>query len=241
MNRGARLESNGPATICTRQQNASLVPLFVLSLLVHGFIGLRLLPALPLAGGVTLGAWLLVSAFLVPMGLLARRFLRPPRSDQLATAGLFALGLFSSLFVLTLGRDVLLIAAFLLGLHGPTLPEASARWVPLLALGLTAIGLLNTRRTARVKHVDVPIAGLPAALHGFTIAQITDLHVGPTIRGEYIQRIVDRVNQLDADASGSEGPWSPARKATSSSTSRPTVSTNREENAPSAKRPAVAS
>lgn len=176
------------------------MPLFLLSLLVHGFIALRLLPALPLAGGIALGAWLLVSAVLVPMGLMARRFARPPRSDQLAAAGLFALGLFSSLFVLTLGRDVMLIAAFLLDLHGPTLPDTSARWVPLLALGLTAIGLLNTRRTARVKNVDVPIAGLPAALHGFTIAQITDLHVGPTIRAEYIQRIVDRVNQLDADA-----------------------------------------
>ena len=200
MNRAARLESNAPASICARQQSASVVPLFLLSLLVHGFIGLRLLPALPLAGGLALGAWLLASALLVPMGLLARRFMRPPRSDQLATAGLFALGAFSSLFVLTVGRDVLLLVAFLAGLHGPSLPEASARWVPLLALGLTAIGLLNTRRTARVKNVDVPIAGLPAALHGFTIAQITDLHVGPTIRGEYIQRIVDRVNQLDADA-----------------------------------------
>jgi hypothetical protein len=62
------------------------------------------------------------------------------------------------------------------------------------------LGLLNTRRTARVKRVDVPIANLPAALHGFTIAQISDLHVGPTIRAAYVQRIVDRVNGLEADA-----------------------------------------
>jgi predicted MPP superfamily phosphohydrolase len=174
--------------------------LFVLSFLVHALIGLRLLPALPGAGAAALGAWLAVSALLVPMGLMARRFARPPRADQLATAGLFALGLFSSLFVLTLGRDVLMFAAFLAGADAPGLPSASARLVPLLALGLTALGLLNTRRTAQVKDVEVPIAGLPAALHGFTIAQISDLHVGPTIRAGYIQRIVDRVNQLDADA-----------------------------------------
>ncbi|WP_240788566.1 metallophosphoesterase [Ramlibacter henchirensis] len=174
--------------------------LFVLSFLVHAFIGLRLLPALPAWGAFALGAWLFASALLIPMGLQARRFARPPRADQLATAGLFALGLFSSMFVLTLGRDVLLFAAFLADAGSPALPQTSARWVPLLALGLSVIGLLNTRRTARVKNVDIPITGLPPALQGFTIAQISDLHVGPTIRASYIQRIVDRVNQLEADA-----------------------------------------
>jgi hypothetical protein len=45
----------------------------------------------------------------------------------------------------------------------------------------------------------VPIAGLPAALHGFTIAQITDLHVGATIKRNYVDRVVDAVNALGAD------------------------------------------
>ncbi|MGZ5270374.1 MAG: metallophosphoesterase [Ramlibacter sp.] len=173
--------------------------LFLLSALLHLLIALRLLPALPLAGALALAAWLLVSMVLVPMGLMARRFARPPRSDQLAAAGLFALGLFSSLFVLTLGRELLLLGGALWG-AGRGLRAASAEAVPLLALAITLLGLLNTRRTARVKRVDVPIAGLPAALEGFTIAQISDLHVGPTIRARYIQRIVDRVNALEADA-----------------------------------------
>ena len=47
--------------------------------------------------------------------------------------------------------------------------------------------------------VDVPIRGLPAALQGFTIAQISDIHVGPTIRGDYVDAIVRAVNRLDAD------------------------------------------
>jgi predicted MPP superfamily phosphohydrolase len=50
-----------------------------------------------------------------------------------------------------------------------------------------------------VVQVDIPIAGLPAQLHGFRIAQITDIHVGPTIRRGYLQRIVDKVNALQAD------------------------------------------
>lgn len=58
----------------------------------------------------------------------------------------------------------------------------SAAFVPVFAVLLSALGFVNARRRAAVRSVDIPIAGLPAALHGFTIAQITDLHVGPTIR-----------------------------------------------------------
>src|SRR4051812_43069866 len=81
--------------------STSSMRLFVLSGVLHLLIALRLVPALPLAGAVAVAAWLLASAVLVPMGLMARRYARPPRSDQLAAAGLFAMGLFSSLFVLT--------------------------------------------------------------------------------------------------------------------------------------------
>jgi predicted MPP superfamily phosphohydrolase len=173
--------------------------LFFLSALLHLLVGVRLVPALPASGGLVLAAWLLASAVLVPMGLMARRYARPPRSDQLAAAGLFAMGLFSSLFVLTLAREVLLALAHLWD-GSAALVDPSAAVVAIAAWVITLIGLLNTRRTARVRQVDVPIAGLPAALQGFTIAQISDLHVGPTIRGRYIQRIVDRVNALEADA-----------------------------------------
>jgi predicted MPP superfamily phosphohydrolase len=71
--------------------------------------------------------------------------------------------------------------------------------VPLLTALITALGYVNARRVARVRHVDVPIAALPAALHGFTIAQITDLHIGPTIGRDYIEAVVAAVNGLDAD------------------------------------------
>ena len=41
--------------------------------------------------------------------------------------------------------------------------------------------------------------GLPAAWHGFPVAQISDVHVGPTIRRGYLHRIVNKVNALQAD------------------------------------------
>nr|MDH4391036.1 metallophosphoesterase [Aquabacterium sp.] len=77
---------------------------------------------------------------------------------------------------------------------------AASAWVVLAAAAAaTILGAWNARRTAAVVRVDVPVPGLPDTLHGFTIAQISDIHVGPTIRGRYLQAIVDRVNRLDAD------------------------------------------
>jgi predicted MPP superfamily phosphohydrolase len=82
-------------------------------------------------------------------------------------------------------------------------PAALATWtaigVPLLAVAATLLGLAAARRTAKLRRVDVPMAGLPAALHGFTIAQISDLHIGPTVKASYVQAVVDSVNGVRAD------------------------------------------
>ena len=43
------------------------------------------------------------------------------------------------------------------------------------------------------------LARLPRAHHGLTIAQITDLHVGPTIGRDFVEDIVDRTNALAPD------------------------------------------
>jgi predicted MPP superfamily phosphohydrolase len=60
------------------------------------------------------------------------------------------------------------------------------------------IGLAFARRP-RIVRVDVPIADLPEALSGFTIVQISDVHVGPTIRRDFVARLVARVNAQKGD------------------------------------------
>ena len=182
----------------------SLVPLFLISSLLHGYVGWRVAPGLPF-GAPWFIAMLLASALLMPMALLARRVRTQPRADRLAWAGALAMGLFSSLFVLTLLRDALLFAvAFVAWVAPGTLAlgevaSGTAAAVPLLGLAVTLWGFVNARRTAAVVSVDVPIADLPSGLHGFTIAQISDIHVGPTIKRAYLKRIVEAVNRLDAD------------------------------------------
>ena len=176
----------------------------VLSLLIllHVYIGARLMPDMGLGFlGFVAGIGLLaLSTALVPIGLLSSSVRRRRWSEQLAWTGLLAMGLFSSLIVITFLRDILLLVLLPFGGAGPDAVHWSALGVPLLALAVTVIGFVNARRLARVKRVDVPIANLPRELHGYSIAQISDIHVGPTIRRPYLNAIVNRVNALKADA-----------------------------------------
>jgi predicted MPP superfamily phosphohydrolase len=180
----------------------SFLTVLVLLVLLHIYIGIRLLPdmALGIAGFATGVALLAGLAGLVPVGLLAPTLRRRRWSDQMAWAGLTAMGFFSSLLVLSFLRDIVLLFLALIGGGGPGFTYASAVGVPLLALGVTLVGFVNARRVARVVRVEVPIDGLPPALNGYTFAQISDIHVGPTIKRPYLNAIVNRVNALQADA-----------------------------------------
>ena len=76
----------------------------------------------------------------------------------------------------------------------------SVRWAVLAAAGVgTIFGVRAARRSPDVKEVDVPIEGLPDDLVGYRIAQISDLHVGPTIGADFAQTVVDTVNALQPD------------------------------------------
>jgi predicted MPP superfamily phosphohydrolase len=178
-----------------------LTRIIALGLILHVYIGLRLIPDAPV-GAVARGAaaaWLLLSCFLIPAGTMARR-IKPPLGNVLAWVGLLAMGYFSSLFVLTVLRDLILLACWAIDPNVlPGLRGGSALTVPALALLLTLVGLWNARKRARIVTVDVPIAGLPPGLAGFTITQITDMHIGPTIHRHYVEAVVDAVNSTGAD------------------------------------------
>ena len=182
----------------------NLVRLPALLALLHLYIGARLLPPLPAAAWVPGALALLLLLALLLTGL-EPVFQHRTDKPLLVWSGLVALGFFSSLIVLTLLREPVLLAGALLGLlqrplvHGQTLTQVSAMAVPAVALIATLIGWANARRRPAVREVDIPINGLPAALHGFTIVQITDLHVGPTIQKPFVQAVVDGVNRLQAD------------------------------------------
>ena len=64
---------------------------------------------------------------------------------------------------------------------------------------VTAAGVRGALALPDVVDVDIHIDGLDPRLEGLTIVQLSDIHVGPTIRADYLQGIVDRVNELSPD------------------------------------------
>ena len=186
----------------------SLATVLSLSAALHLYIGARIVPAIPGHFAAALVALLLVaSSVLVPAGFCARR-LREAAAlpTTLAWAGFVFMGLFSSLLVLTVLRDALLLAgSHREPRHGicrcPSMPCAPTAPPPCRCSASRPLSwaIVNARRTAGVVTVEIPVPGLPAALHGFTIVQISDIHVGPTIRRRYVEAIVEAVNRLQPD------------------------------------------
>jgi len=94
-------------------------------------------------------------------------------------------------------------------LRGPAQPVDAGRRVALaritggvaLAAGGLAVaaGVREALGDHEIRTVEVELAGLHPALDGFTIAQVTDLHVGMTIGRGFVDDLVARVNAVEAD------------------------------------------
>jgi len=183
-------------------RRALLNPLWLV-LALPVYISWRLLPALSVGtfgvfAGITV---LIVCCLVIPVIVRSRAVNNPSLANLLAWIGVLSLGVFSSLLVFTLLRELVLFGARLLlsPSHAASMVASSARWVLALTAFVTIAGLHIARRRPKVVEVDIPVAGLPAALHGFSIAQISDVHVGPTIRRGFVEGIVALVNGLQAD------------------------------------------
>ncbi|SJM90124.1 metallophosphoesterase [Crenothrix polyspora] len=56
------------------------------------------------------------------------------------------------------------------------------------------------RTTVLVNHYKIPLPRLPAAFHGFRLAQLTDIHLGQLVSAAFVEGLVQRTNRLGADA-----------------------------------------
>lgn len=66
-------------------------------------------------------------------------------------------------------------------------------------LGTVGYGTYGVLRGPRVKRVTIPLARLPRSAHGFRIAVVSDIHLGPILGRAHTQRIVDTVNRTQPD------------------------------------------
>src|SRR5215470_8907369 len=78
------------------------------------------------------------------------------------------------------------------------------------ACGSLAVGLYTWRiepHWLELTYPLLPISGLPRELDGRTLAQISDLHVGPKVDDDYIRSSLRRVQELAPDFVVFTGDW----------------------------------
>lgn len=179
-----------------------LVPV-ALWLSAHVFLAFRLVRPSPLRGVARRAAWAAL-ALGATLPLLNFVMLQAGiRWAPLAWAGFVLLGVFSTLFGLMLAVEILRWPAGRLVRVDPGRRRFMGNVVNVSVVGATATlgaaGVARARSTAEVVPVDVPCEGLPPALDGLRIVQLSDVHVGPTIRRDDLQAMVDRTNALEPD------------------------------------------
>ncbi|MFD9328795.1 metallophosphoesterase [Streptomyces sp. NPDC060065] len=67
------------------------------------------------------------------------------------------------------------------------------------AVGTVGYGTYGVLRGPSVKRVTVPLAKLPRSAHGFRIAVVSDIHLGPVLGRGFAQRVVDTINSTQPD------------------------------------------
>lgn len=165
---------------------------------------------------------IVVILFISPITIMLRRYgMNNQGIDILVWTGYLCLGFLSFIFTFLVIRDVLCLpAAFLNTLkrilfaqpHGksdPVIPENPSRrgfLVNSMNYGImatasltTGYGIVEAKQVPEVKEVQIAIPALPEDFDGFRIVQVTDLHVSPTIRRPYVEKVVEVVNSLNAD------------------------------------------
>ncbi|MEV6017480.1 metallophosphoesterase [Streptomyces sp. NPDC051997] len=68
-----------------------------------------------------------------------------------------------------------------------------------VAVGTVGYGTYGVLRGPRVKRVTVPLAKLPRSAHGFRIAVVSDIHLGPVLGRGFAQKVVDTINSTQPD------------------------------------------
>ncbi|KOX29581.1 MULTISPECIES: metallophosphoesterase [Streptomyces] len=67
------------------------------------------------------------------------------------------------------------------------------------AVGTVGYGTYGVLSGPKVKRVTVPLAKLPRAAHGFRIAVVSDIHLGPVLGRGFAQKVVDTINSTQPD------------------------------------------
>lgn len=184
----------------------------------HAYLGWRLVRPLERGSVRCKLGWLLLglSLVLIPSVFFTRWLVAPQAiHDLVVWAAYIDMGLFLVLLPLMLARDAGLISFRLMEslaarrrkrAQQPVDAERRTFLGNSLNAGIAGIsggmciaGYHEARQLAEVKSINIPLENLPDALQDFHIVQLSDIHIGPTIKRDYLQGIVERTNALKPD------------------------------------------
>jgi predicted MPP superfamily phosphohydrolase len=177
------------------------------SWLMHRYVWARLVrdAAWPQPWGWVLTVVVFGLAGLVPLTFIAMRWLPRVVNAPLAWVVYTWLGFALYLFLLAALADAGRVVAAIVG----GLPQQPERRLLLAraiagavgaASGLIGLGgVVNVARGFDIRRVTIPLARLPQSASGYSIVQLTDMHVGPTLGRHFVEHAVREANKLAPD------------------------------------------
>jgi predicted MPP superfamily phosphohydrolase len=111
----------------------------------------------------------------------------------------WAFGAIVLLALLQLALDVGLLVGLLI--HGGIVsaPDSVRYGLAALAAVAAAVGVHQAMRIPPLKDIEVGIHGLPRQFDGYTILQLTDLHISRLFPASWARAVVERSNKLGVD------------------------------------------
>jgi predicted MPP superfamily phosphohydrolase len=177
---------------------------------IHLYLWARLVRAPQLPPGATRALTIAIAlgAVLLPVALVLGRSVPRALGVVLSWAAFTWLGFVILAFFSTLAAELLRVGVTLVDAArgAPADPARRTLLARLFAAGIASLtagagaaGLASALGAVAVRRVRIGLPRWPEALRGYKIAQLTDVHVGPTIGGEWLAGIVDKTNALEPD------------------------------------------
>jgi uncharacterized protein len=204
--------------------NFILFLLIALSIL-YGYIGIRVIVPLRYGLAAKLGLVCLLILFLLlpPLSIFLRvHDIENRFAEFISWSGYLTMGYITLTFTLLVMKDTGLVTFGLARFVHSIFKKISSKNEPLsenldpekraflinslnmAVLGtsgaLTLYGFFQARNIPQIKNIPVYFPRLPKSLEGFRIVQITDVHVGPTLKRNFVEGIVNQISLLNPDA-----------------------------------------
>ena len=152
---------------------------------------------------------LILMALSIPLVQIFIRALKDPVPKHFAYAAYLWMGFAVFLFLFFLAADLgyLLWRIYRAVLSQPAPdPERRTFIARLVGAGaflgsasVTSMGLYNTFYDRRITRTSIALKNFPEALRGFTIVQLSDIHIGPTLQRDFLTEVVRQTNELQPD------------------------------------------